>query len=117
MRVAAYPVLRSWADDEATWNLAEVGQSWGQPGCNDPGNDYSALPLDTTTVNALGGWYRWDVTQAARGWLSDPNTNHGLILKGLAGFEEANVQYDFTSSDSSEISHRPRLIVDYWVAP
>ncbi|HEY64436.1 MAG TPA: DNRLRE domain-containing protein [Caldilineae bacterium] len=117
MRVAAYQVLRTWKEGQATWNLASTGQPWSQPGCNDPITDCSALPLDVVTVNALGGWYRWDITEAAQEWATDPRTNKGVILKGLAGFDDANVQYDFASSEADRVDRRPQLIVDYWVAP
>ncbi len=117
VRVAAYPVLRPWLENQATWNRPRVGEQWQQPGCNDPTVDCSDTPLDTVTVNALNGWYRWDVTAAARAWVANPDSNWGIKLEGLAGFDNANVEYDFTSSESSVVKHRPRLIIDYWVAP
>jgi hypothetical protein len=116
MRVAAYQVLRSWAEGQATWNRADRDHPWGQPGCNDPTTDCSPLSLDTITVNATGTWYRWDIGLAVQAWVTNAGANWGVILKGLAGADDANVQYDFASSESGT-AHRPRLVVDYWVTP
>ncbi|NOZ27269.1 MAG: DNRLRE domain-containing protein [Chloroflexi bacterium] len=117
IRIAAYQVLRAWKEGQANWYYASKDNPWAQPGCNDSMTDCSALPLDTVTVNALGGWYRWNITLAAQDWVADPGTNQGVILKGLAGLDEANVQYDFASSETGNINRRPQLIIDYWVAP
>ncbi len=116
MRVAAYQVLRPWTEDQATWNRADSNHLWGQPGCNDPVADCSALSLDTITVNTVGKWYRWNVGPAAQAWAANKGANWGVILRGLAGAENANVQYDFASSEAAA-TRRPRLIVDYWVTP
>ena len=60
--------------------------------------------------DTIGVWYEFDVTPLVQGWVDNPSTNYGLILKPLAG---TNVQYNAYSSEYPDPNLRPRLTVIY----
>ena len=111
INMAAFAVLRPWAEGQATWQVATVGNPWGVLGCNLPGTDLSAGPEDTIFVNVLGAWNTWNLTALTQSWVSSPASNYGVIVKaeGLT-----SVEYSYAASEywwATELS--PRLVVRY----
>ncbi len=93
--VGAYPLSRTWAYDQATWNQPRNGASWGTPGANDVHSDRWPTPVSQTVVNDITTWFYWNLAPAVQMWVHDPATNHGLIFKSFQnGF---NPRYTFTS--------------------
>ncbi len=112
IQAGAYPVLRRWAEMEATWYKATVADYWGLPGCHDTLNDRSAVSLDRQAIWELG-WYSWDVTSAVQQWVQDPSINEGVIL--IQDNIEVGGEYDIRESEYPGPEGRPYLTVKYFL--
>ncbi|MPZ29100.1 MAG: DNRLRE domain-containing protein, partial [Micromonosporaceae bacterium] len=92
----------------ATWNAARTGASW-----TSPGGDYHPTVSDIVVGNTNDpAWRRWYVDEIAQGWVDNPASNHGLLVKlaDEAGPAERTL---FLSSEASEPKLRPKLTVVY----
>ena len=112
----AYRLLRPWAEDEATWNLATAGAAWTAAGANGAGMDRLSSPEDEQVcyepaTNA--GWIALDVTAAVQHWLAHPAENYGLAIKAYTCAE--TTLYTISASESSVAEHRAELWIDYYV--
>jgi hypothetical protein len=108
--IEVYRMLRPWVDTEANWDRAAVGKPWGLPGVNDTMTDRAADPSAAQAVSALSTWYELDITQLVSDWVANPQTNHGVILRGLGYI---SLVYHFGSANHPTISLRPQLVIDY----
>jgi hypothetical protein len=96
--VNAYGIKRPWVVSEATWTNATTGIPWEMPGCGGA-NDREMAPTASVRVTTGDAFYTLDVTALASRWVSDPSTNHGLLLEASstgAGY------CTFISSDQAE---------------
>ncbi len=107
--ISAHYITRSVSHCEATWNQAEAGQAWGQPGCNDVTTDRRAAPESTVTTNSIGKWYSFDVTTVAQGWVDGDLANNGVLLRTT----DSAYSFSFASAESGDAVHRPRLVITY----
>ena len=108
--VTVRPVLRSWAEGQATWNLAATGVPWAQPGCSEPDVDVGD-PAATRLINTINTWHEWDITALVQNWVANPASNRGVLLQGAGS---TSVEYLFASSDYWwDLAISPRLIVRY----
>ena len=76
--VALFPTPATEGD--ATW----LDRFYPDTPWTAPGGDYDAEPLAATTLR-LTGQYEWGgpaLAQAVAGWIADPASDHGLLLKG-----------------------------------
>ena len=111
LTISVYQVLRSWVENQATWNLAASSVPWGAPGCNLVGVDRAEAAVASRVVNAVGTWHEWDVTSLVRTWAANPSSNRGVILKGDGS---TSVEYSFASSEYWwGYSYSPKLVVRY----
>ncbi|WP_165845705.1 DNRLRE domain-containing protein [Streptacidiphilus pinicola] len=72
-----YALHRSFTGAQVTWNRAAAGRPWSRPG-----GDYGA-PTGHLAQEVGGAFDRtdFDATGAVRGWVGDPASEHGLLLK------------------------------------
>jgi hypothetical protein len=115
MHLNAYPMARPWSELNATWLLADTGVAWTAPGARASGFDYLDQLGDRTLVDRILDWFKWNVRDMVQGWVANPSTNYGLILKGIPGDDEAQVEYGFRASEHENVNERPKLVVRYWV--
>ncbi|MGC8838918.1 MAG: DNRLRE domain-containing protein [Anaerolineae bacterium] len=108
--VEVYPLVRPWSEGQATWTQAAAGQPWGQPGASAPGVDRAATPVATVSLDAVGGFKTFNVTDLVQQWVAHPETNFGILLRGVGG---TNLEYSIASSQNWWLSRRPRLMVVY----
>jgi hypothetical protein len=111
-KVAAYAMLRPWAEREADWTRAAVGHPWDVAGCNGP-DDHDPVAVDTIAVKKTEQWCTFDVASAVRLWVNAPDENYGLLLKGVD--EDQPAEFIFFSSNSGEKERRPILRITYTV--
>ncbi len=109
----AYQVRRFWKEREATWNVAYTGSPWGVGGASDTVLDIYPTRFATATLGYTNQYYRWDVTQMARDWVSDPAANHGVMIRTGPGA----TQYQFRPSEHTAANQRPYLVVTYYATP
>ncbi|MHB8902069.1 MAG: DNRLRE domain-containing protein, partial [Thermoguttaceae bacterium] len=97
---------------DATWlHTFYANQFWATPG-----GDFSPTVSGVQAIGASGTAYTWSSTTAmvtdVQGWLNSPATNFGWLLKGV---ETQRSSKRFASSESSNVSRRPLLTIDYTV--
>lgn len=112
--VSAYPLRRSWTEDEATWTKASNAEDWGTPGCYDT-TDHDGRMMAVVEMRPkqaeYGFPYVFDVTEMVLGWVGEPESNQGLLLRACC---DAAAEYGLVSSEcSSKPSMQPRLEVYY----
>ncbi|MCA8921176.1 MAG: DNRLRE domain-containing protein, partial [Planctomycetes bacterium] len=117
-----YRVLGPWVEGANGLDDSLDGVAWGegpQP-LNDPG--FARPTLEARPLSRFDGApvpARWDVTAAARAWLADPASNHGLCVAPtlseaeVAELEDGSHYRSFRSRDSSSTRERPCLRVTY----
>lgn len=107
--VDAYPLNRAWNENQTTWMQAASGQNWSQPGANGVPADRSATAVDSRALDNIN--YRWglDLTGAVTGWLADPASNQGLLLRS----DDPAVQYEMAAGEYPTVDLRPKLLIVY----
>jgi len=105
-----YRALRQWNELEANWYRATSDDLWGMAGANDTATDRQASPVAVQTVSALNTLYEFDVTSLVRSWVTSPQTNFGMVLRGRG---DVSLVYHFASSQHATISYRPLLMIEY----
>ncbi|WP_203981222.1 golvesin C-terminal-like domain-containing protein [Planosporangium flavigriseum] len=106
--VDAYKLTRDFDETTASWNNASAGVPW-----TTAGGDY-----DPAALSGFNGftndpeWEAWDVKNAVSGWLANPASNYGLLLKQR---DEVNqtARAMLLSSEAAEPMQRPTLEVTY----
>jgi len=94
MSVSVYRLNSDW-DEMATWS--ELGSD-----C------YDATPVVRHTFQQTTSYGSIDITDLVQGWVTDPLSNHGLLIKS-----GSTVDLRFYSSEEGSQDRRPRLVVDY----
>ncbi len=124
----AHRMLRSWKTGNAGYGVANSASvdgatpteaSWGAPwnryfvGLDDI--DAESVPITEGTLPILSlEAIQFDITSAVNGWISDPATNFGLIIRSPTEFSGNYPDYPvFWASTAREATNRPRLILDF----
>ena len=89
--------------DGATWATKDGATAW-----DSPGGDYDHGSAAIRYVATVNDWHRWDITGLVREWSAGVRPNHGLLLKSDPG-----VDVSYTSSESTDATHQPRLVIEY----
>lgn len=106
--VDVHRLTRGFAETTATWNNASSTTPW-----TTPGGDYDPAPL--SGFNGFTNdpeWETWEVKSAVTGWLANPATNHGLLLR-MRDEAGATARALLLSSEGQEPLLRPTLEVTY----
>ena len=82
LTVSAFNVLRPWTASYATWENSSNPTKWAVAGCNGEGTDREGTAQASLTLNMAENWFSFDITEMVRGWVADPASNQGLVLKG-----------------------------------
>jgi len=73
------------------------------------GGDFTGV-YDSPFINNTPGWKRWDLTELVREWTNGTSNNDGVILLPNETVGTSSNK-SFISSDSSNASYRPRLVI------
>ena len=102
-QLQAYEVTKAWAENTATWKTPWVK----------PGGDFVDMAVGGAPVNKsmVGKWITIDVTPLVTKWVTDPASNHGVMLRlrkvsSITG-------YRFISSENWVPANAPKLEVTY----
>ena len=106
-----YRVLRPFIGCQANWNQASSGNSWGQPGCNDPVTDRGPAPESGIRTDSIRRWYSFDLTNLARSWMDGSVANRGVILHGNSAWSVG--EFHFGSAQDRDPQARPKLVLTY----
>jgi outer membrane protein assembly factor BamB len=112
MNIDAFAIRRETELCEATWSEAHSGAPWAEAGCNGAA-DRSTRPFDWIIATGPRRWYRLDMTNLVGGWVQDPSTNRGILLR-----EESTSTslFYFASAQNEAAQLRPKLVVVYTVS-
>jgi N-acetylneuraminic acid mutarotase/Tfp pilus assembly protein PilX len=92
--------------DGATWNTSNGSTAWAAGG-----NKFSMKLNAANSSIVVTNWGSFDATDIANSWLSGQYPNYGIIAESTGEIGS----YDFTSSDSSDAIHRPKIVFNYLV--
>ena len=94
MNVRVYRLNEDW-EEMATWS--------------DLGSDcYDATMVATQTFTRTTAYGGIDITDLVQDWVTDPLSNHGLLIKS-----GSTIDLRFYSSEEGSQDRRPRLVIDY----
>lgn len=102
-------MLRAWVGSEATWLLAAAGSPWAGAGAS-AASDRSGQAAATQTLSQAETWADFDLRDLVQTWVSAPAGNRGVLL---AAHDSGSVEYLLRSSEYSNPSDRPKLVVTY----
>ncbi|WP_036168031.1 DNRLRE domain-containing protein, partial [Lysinibacillus sphaericus] len=115
INLSMHAMKRSWDENTATWNNYGTAGGW-----TTAGGDFNTTALSTVTgvssvpSNVEDGIQRWSIpTTMVSGWLTNPNTNLGLLLKSTT--EGTLIYKKFISSENTTnpLAYKPKLVVTY----
>lgn len=128
-----YAVTHDWSETGATWQARENydqasptywdGYSAGTPTYQPGGADIEALSVASAIVPAATDtWMTWDVSDLLAGWIDNPSSRHGLLVKDaneVAANPGGNISHhaQFRSREFSDPTLRPYLEVTYVPEP
>ena len=116
--IPVYRITRSWVEgtgdgvqtnDGATWKYYDNQDNW-----NNSGGDYNTFEWSRQDVTDQDLWYEWDITHLVKSWSNSTYINYGMLLLT----ESNNVgTKTFASSEHTNSSIRPQLILNYSTPP
>ena len=106
-----YAMNRPWEEGMATWYDATRTKNWTVEGVT------SEQDRDTKVLGSVGsqttGMQTFELNQAGvqliEQWISDPSSNHGIILQD---YDNAWDGLDFSSREAGDPALRPRLTIE-----
>jgi hypothetical protein len=111
--INAYAVLRSTTLSRATWNRAQSGNLWALGGCEDTTSDRRATAESGTMTSGFGRWSVFPVSSVVQEWVSGSLGNSGFLLR--APWLKYTNAISFASSEYSDATIRPRLVITYYI--
>lgn len=103
-----HALTRSFNETQATWNRATSSTPW-----TTPGGDFT--PTITDQVSGVTNdpeWQKWDLPGIVQGWVDNPSSNHGFLVK-MHDEVASNQRVTFLSSEAAEPELWPKLVVTY----
>ena len=118
MPVEVHALNKSWSESTATWELASSGNSWTEPGAEGVPADRSAEVSDYRELSQKAEdlvRYGFDVTAEVAGWLANPASNHGVMLRSAPEvYPEAGAKSSISlGTAETDVNRRPELILVY----
>jgi RHS repeat-associated protein len=101
-------LTRDFTETQATWNRANSTTAWTTPG----GDFTAAVTGSGTNFSNDPKRHNLDATALARGWVADPASNKGVLVK-LANESTPASRAVFLSSEADEPELGPQLVVTY----
>jgi hypothetical protein len=99
----AYPLLRFWDENSATWNQSETGVNW-----TTPGGDYDpATSMETPIPTSIPGWVVADITSLVvdeQGKIKEDIAEYGLLIKSNSGYSKI-FSAEFSSNPNVNTCH------------
>jgi RHS repeat-associated protein len=113
--VEPHKITWPW-DGTATWNNSSTGVAWpANPGDLAGGGTFDPLQSgDQMGFHRSDAWYEWRITRLVKGWLGDPATNQGVLLKLN---DEESISRTELFYGAQDPNSAPRLYIWYRAAP
>ncbi|MEE9425769.1 MAG: DNRLRE domain-containing protein [Methylococcales bacterium] len=107
-----HAMKRPWDEDQATWNQYASGKSWseaGAKGTSDRDPTILAKLRGTSQDRYLTVSLNANGIALVQSWINDPSSNYGFLFKDYS----VSDGLDFSSSETSQITRRPKLTIKY----
>jgi hypothetical protein len=110
-----YALQRAWDELSATWNQYATGQAWagaGGQGAGDRGTTVlgqlapTAKGIHRIALNDAG-------VAAVQAWVNQASQNFGIIIQDYVSSDGIQL----SSSEATAKSLRPKLVINYYLAP
>lgn len=107
-----YPLTNGWDESTSTWSHRDETNEW-----NEPGGEYdnSISTSGSLSPDNLGE-INIDVTEHVKAMLNGSIENHGFLIICTDEMYK-QLEYNFASSENSDASIRPKLVIDYSETP
>lgn len=106
-----YEMKKPWDEDQATWNQYASGKSWSESGARSS-SDHDPVILAQLRGTSQGRYLTVSLDSKGialvQSWINNPSSNNGFLFKDYS----ANDGLDFSSSETSQISRRPKLTIN-----
>jgi hypothetical protein len=125
----AFKVMEPWSEGTKSWGVFPDGVTWLEHDYIDhdnsttnnwmtSGGDFDRLSNHGYGANGLikrasatvGEWISIDITPVVQEWIDNPNTNHGLLLRGI--MRSGNF-ISIASKDNDDKSLAPKIEYHY----
>lgn len=93
--ISTYRIGSTWSESSATWNTQPSG---------------AEVYGSTSVTHGAWGWYSFDVTDLARGWVNGTLPNYGIMLRGP---EASGYDSSWRGFSTREGPHPPQLVITY----
>ncbi len=111
-----YRMLTLWSSAYATWNQRWYGTPWNLPGASGAGSDYDVAGPSYIFPDFIG-WlttgHRADFGGWVAGWIANPSSNFGVILKPPGNPATYDCERTFRTQNFNLEESAPNLEVDY----
>ncbi len=109
---SAYMFHQYYISDPTVTYLAKLTSSWSESTTWNSRPSYSYLA--SQSVSGRGVWVNWELTGLVRNWISGSEPNYGVMMyQKEDGSENTTHWKKFYSSEYSDTSYRPKLVVYY----
>lgn len=101
---------------QVTWDERQTGVAWATSGVLDT-TDVDLTPAATTSAIAINTWMQFtgvDFAALVQGWINGTFPNYGMLITRNTETGDLTAN-DFVSSEASDLTLRPYLVVDYTV--
>lgn len=106
-----YGLSRAFTASRVTWNSSAPGIPWTKPG-----GDYTTTPAGSgLAADETDPWFcEFDATAIVRGWISDPGSEYGLLLRANDEKDPHHTAWFPAMSDRVvPQTQRPLLVITY----
>ena len=104
--VAIHRISNSWSAGNVSWNIKD-GANWSSAG-----GDFVGTPTSTTPSLAPLNWIEFNVTADVITFLSNPESNHGWLIK-YHNEDNSGLWWSYASSEYLGGIYAPQLIITY----
>lgn len=100
-QIGLHKVTGNWEENTMTYNLQPTSSS-----------ETEAL---RTVYTGFTIWISWDIDDLVQGWLDGSITNQGMLLKSTDETLSSSLGIRLYSSDYSNATYRPKLVISYYI--
>ncbi|GGS54642.1 DNRLRE domain-containing protein [Actinokineospora fastidiosa] len=104
----AHALTRGFVETEATWNRASAAAAW-----TTPGGDFGARLDQVVGISNDPKRHIWENAAVVQGWVNNPATNHGYLIKVRDEAGTAKQRVLLLSDEAAERRLHATLTVSY----
>jgi len=106
-----YGLKRAWSETNATWNIADTGDSWGSAGAQGS-DDRRSTAVGSFCPTNTGVWtveLNDEGVALVQAWIEASSVNHGILIENYDAVNGLNL----SSREAATAANRPKLNITY----